>query len=90
MNSNTLLNLMVFIINVLFLTVIALFAVWGFFSIIFYYIWLAIGIVSAIWFAFYFRRFTNGKEFMIKSLLHGTFIYTVLIVFNVIQAVLFS
>jgi hypothetical protein len=88
MKSKTTLNLMVFVINVLFLTVMALFAIWGFFFGLLYLLWLSVGIISAFWFAFYFRKFTNQKEFIYKSLLHGAFTYAALIVFVVIQAII--
>lgn len=88
MNSKTLLNLLVFIINVLFLTVLALFAAWGFSTVILFYFWLSIGIIMAFWFAFHFRKFTNWKEFFYKNLLYGAFLYGVLLVMNVVQGII--
>ncbi|WP_341979938.1 hypothetical protein [Rossellomorea oryzaecorticis] len=88
MNSKALVNLIVFVINGLFLTVLALFAVWGFSSVILFYFWLSIGIISAFWFAFHYGKFSNRKEFIYRSLLYGAFTYAILIVVSVIQEII--
>ncbi|WP_066172622.1 hypothetical protein [Bacillus marinisedimentorum] len=88
MNTKTTINVTVFITNILVITVISLTALWSSLSNLMYFLWIFTGIMSTIYFAFFFNRFTNWKEFIYKSLLHGAFTYFVLVVFSSIQAII--
>ena len=87
MNSKTIINVIVFIINILFTTIIALGASWSSLPKLIYFLWLFIGIISTIFFAFYFKRFSNWKEFIYKSLLHVGLIYSILGILTLIQVI---
>ncbi|KKI92739.1 hypothetical protein WQ54_07585 [Bacillus sp. SA1-12] len=87
MNSKTVINVIVFIINILFTTIIAIWALWSGLPKLIYFLWLFIGIISTIFFAFYFIRFSNWKEFMYKSLFHGCLIYSILWILTVSQGI---
>lgn len=87
MNSKTIINVIVFIINILFTTIIAIGASWSSLPELIYSLWLFIGIISTIFFAFYFKRFSNWKEFIYKSLLHVGLIYSILWIFTASQVI---
>ena len=87
MNSKTIINVIVFIINILFTTIIAIGTSWSSLPELIYSLWLFIGLISTIFFAFYFHRFSNWKEFIYKSLLHVGIIYSVLWILTVSQGI---
>jgi hypothetical protein len=86
--SKAMIKAIVFILNFLFTTIMALTALWSPLPQLIYFFWVCIGVVSTIYFAFFFKKFSNWNEFIYKSLLHGAFIYFVLFIFIVIHAII--
>jgi hypothetical protein len=88
MNSKTIIKLVVFIMNILFTVILATFALWSGLPNFIYFFWLFIGMVSTIFFAFYFKEFLNWTEFMYRTLLHGCLIYSILWVVSFVYSLI--
>jgi hypothetical protein len=88
MNSKTIIQLVVFIMNILFTAILAIFASWSGLPIFIYFFWLFIGVVSTIFFAFYFKKFLNWSEFMYRTLLHGCLIYSILWIVSLVNSLI--